>query len=107
MLAQAALPLALCIGVETAEHLAFSQAGTQAVHRLGWTSLGIGLHLALLAVWCWLLALLPLGIVTPLTGASYLTITLASSCWLGERTNARGWVGVCSIVAGFALIAGQ
>ncbi len=107
MAAQAALPLMLCIGVETVQHLAFSLAGSQPHRHLAWMTLGIGLHLVLLALWCWLLALIPLGVATPLTGMSYLTIALASQFLLGERVNHRGGIGVFSIAVGFALIAGQ
>ena len=107
MVAHALLPLTLCIGIETAEHLAFSLAGSQSHRRLAWTALGIGLHVILLALWCWLLVLIPLGVATPLAGMSYLTIALASQFLLGERVNHRGWIGVFSIAVGFALIAGQ
>ena len=106
MITQALLPLTLCVGIETIQHLAFSLAGSQPHRRIAWIALGIGLHLVLLALWCWLLMLMPLGVVTPLTGVSYLTIALASQFLLGERIDQRGWVGVASIAFGFALIAG-
>ncbi len=107
MVAHAVLPLTLCIGVETTEHLAFSLAGSQSHRRFAWTALGIGLHLMLLALWCWLLVLIPLGVATPLTGVSYLTIAIASQFLLRERVSHRGWIGVFSIAVGFALITGR
>ena len=107
MIAQAVLPLTVCIAVETAEQLAYSRAGSQAHHRLAWTALGVCLHLVLLASWCWLLLLIPLGIATPLTGLSYLTIALASQVVLRERVSRRCWIGVLSIFTGFALIASR
>jgi len=107
MVAQAVLPLILCIGVETAEHIAFSLAGSQPGRRAAWLSLGIGLHVMLLALWCWLLMLMPLGVAAPLTGASYLTVALASHVVLKERVSRWGWLGVVNIALGFALIAGR
>ncbi len=107
MVAQIMLPLTLCIVVETTQQIAFSLGGTRAHQRLAWMSLGIGLHLILLALWCWLLIVLPLGVATPLTGASYLTVALASHFLLKERVSRRGWMGVASIAIGFALIAGR
>ncbi len=107
MVVQAALPLILLISVETTEHLAFSLAGSQPHRRLLWTSCGIALHLMLLALWCWLLILIPLGVATPLTGVSYLTIAWASQFFLGERVDGRSWIGVCSIAIGVAMIVGR
>jgi len=107
MLTQTVLPLTLCLGVETAQQITFSLAGSRPHQRVCWTALGIGLHLILLGLWCWLLTLLPLGVAAPLTGASYLTIALASHFLLKERVSRRGWIGVVGIVIGFALIAGR
>ena len=104
---QAVLPLALCITVETAEQLAYSRAGSQAGRRLAWIGLGVCLHLILLASWCWLLWLIPLGVATPLTGLSYVTIALASQVVLRERVSRRCWVGVLGIFIGFVLVAGR
>ncbi len=101
------LPLTLCIVGETPQQIAFSLGGTRAHQRLAWLSLGIGLHLLLLALWCWLLIVLPLGVATPLTGASYVTVALASQFFLKERVSRRGWVGVAGIAIGFALIASR
>ena len=107
MLTQAVLPLTACLGVETAQQIAFSVAGSRCHQRFLWTALGIGLHLILLGLWCWLLTLLPLGVAAPLTGASYLTVALASHFVLKERVSRRGWIGIVGIVIGFALITSQ
>ncbi len=107
MVAQAALPLLLCIGVETVQQLAFSLSGSQSHRWRSWLALGIGLHAVLLLAWCWLLLLLPLGVAAPLTGATYITVALASRLFLKEHLNRRSWIGVSSIAVGFALIAGQ
>lgn len=104
MTAQAVLPLTFCIGVETAQQVAFSLAGSQPHQWFTWTALGIGLHVILLMLWCWLLVLMPLGIAAPLTGASYVTVALASQVLLKERVSRRSWIGVVSITIGFALI---
>jgi len=104
---QAIAPLSICIAVETAGQLAFSLAGTQPARRVAWTALGVGLHVILLAAWCWLLLLVPLGIAAPLTGATYLTVAWAGHTFLGERIGRQGWIGLLSIVVGFALIAGR
>ncbi len=105
MIAQVMLPLTFCISVETAQQVAFSLAGSQPHQWLAWTALGIGLHVILLMLWCWLLILMPLGVVAPLTGASYVTVALASQVLLKERVGRRSWIGVISITIGFALIA--
>ncbi len=104
MMTQAILPLALCVSVETAEQMAYGLAGIQRHQRRRWIALGISLHLLLLALWCWLLTLLPLGVAVPLAGASYLTIALASWVILRERVNRRCWIGIVTIVVGVALI---
>ncbi len=107
MIVQAAVPLSLYVVAETTEQLAYSLAGTRPHGRLVWIILGIMLHLVLLASWCWLLLLVPLGVATPLTGLTYVTIALASRVVLRERVSRRCWAGVLCIVIGFALIAGQ
>ena len=104
MVTQALLPLILCIGLETAEHTTYGLAGCQPHRRFTWITLGVGLHLMLLAVWCWLLTLLPLGVAVPLASASYLTIALAGQVVLRERVNRRCWIGIISIVLGMVLI---
>ena len=107
MIARAVVPLIVCIAVETAEQIAYSRASTHANRRLVWTAVGISLHLILLASWCWLLLLIQLGLATPLTGMSYVTVALAGQYLLGEYVSPRGWVGILSIAIGFALIVGR
>jgi len=104
---QAILPLTGCIGIETVQQVAFSLAGSRLHQRFLWLALGISLHLVLVALWCRLLTILPLGIALPLSGASYLTIALVSQVWLKERVNRQRWIGVVSIVIGFALISSR
>ena len=98
------VPLALCILLETAEQLSFSMAGRQPRRRLAWTVAGIVLHLVVLAVWLWLLLLLPLGVAMPLMGAGYITIPLASRWLFHERVDLKRWAGIAAIVAGLACI---
>ncbi len=107
MVAQAVLPFTSCLGIETAEQLAFSLAGSRFHQRFLWLAFGISLHLVLVALWCRLLTILPLGVALPLSGASYLTIALASQVWLKERVGRQRWIGVVSMVIGFALISSR
>ncbi len=107
MVAQAVLPLTFCIGIETAQQVAFSLAGSRPHQRFLWLPLGISLHLVLVALWCRLLTILPLGVALPLSAASYLTIALASQVWLKERVSRQRWIGIVSMVVGFGLIASR
>lgn len=107
MVAQAVLPLALCIGVETAQQVAFSLAGLRLHQRHLWFALGISLHLVLVALWCRLLTVLPLGVALPLSGASYLTVAFVSQILLKEPVSRQRWIGIATIVIGFALISSR
>ncbi len=107
MVAQAMLPLASCVGVETAQQVAFSLAGSRPQQRFSWLAFGISLHLVLVGLWCQLLTILPLGVALPLSGASYLTVTFVSQALLKERVNQQRWIGVASIAIGFALISSR
>ena len=104
MIQLAVLPLALCILLETAEHVSYSVAGDPGHRRERWLAAGVGHHLLLLLAWLWLLTILPLGVALPLRGASYITIALAGRILLSERVGRRCLVGVGTIAVGLALV---
>ena len=106
LLMLAAIPLAWCVLLDTAEQLAYSVAGRRSRGRLGWLSLGVSFHLLALLGWLWLLRMLPLAIALPLRGASCLTITAAGAVILREQVNRRQWMGVFAIMIGLALVGG-
>ena len=93
-----------CVLLETCEHLAYRMAGRAADQRITWTTVGVGTHLFVLAIWFRLLTRVPLGIAMPLMGGSYLTTALASRVLFRERVDRSRWLGITAIVSGILLI---
>ena len=100
----AVIPLLLTILIETGEQLAFKASTKFLKYRLQFLGAGIALHAAQLLVWFVALTLLPLAIATPLMGATYVTVSLGSRLFYGEKIDKRRWIGITAIIIGLALI---
>jgi uncharacterized membrane protein len=99
------LYIALCVVIETLQHMMYRMAGRHADRYFRFVSLGVCLHLAEQAFWYLLLRVQPLGVVLPLTGASYATVAVAGSWSFGEKITPRRGLGIAFIIVGFVMVA--
>lgn len=97
--------IGICVAVETVEQLLYRVAGRNSRRYIPVVALAISVHVTGMAFWYLLLKHQALGVVLPLTGASYATVALASSWFFRENVDARRWVGIGCIMAGVVLIA--
>ena len=100
----AIVPFVICIFFETFQQICYKQAKKIPEKKVLFISLGIALYLMLLLAWFYLLTILPLGVATPLMGASYITVTIASKIIFKERIDFLHWVGIMAIMIGLTLI---
>jgi drug/metabolite transporter (DMT)-like permease len=98
------IPLLVTVLVETTEQLTFKASTKFRTYRVHLLALGVMLHGVQLLAWFVALTLLPLGIATPLMGATYVTVSVGSRVFFGEQIDKRRWIGIVSIVLGLALI---
>ena len=100
----AILPFIICIFFETLQQLSYSLAGKNPEKRFIFLGFGIFFYLVMLIAWYWLLTILPLGVATPLMGASYITVCLASNIFFKEQVDFKHWGGIGLIIIGLILI---
>ncbi len=100
----ATIPFILCIIFETLQQLSYSQAGKNSNTKIKFLTLGVGCYFMMLVTWYWLLNLLPLGVATPLMGASYITVALGSKLFFKEQITLVHWVGIIAIITGLGVI---
>ena len=100
----AIVPFIICIIFETLQQLSYSLAGKQPDKKFLFFGLGIFFYLTILISWYWLLTILPLGIATPLMGASYATVCLVSSIFLKEQIDFKHWGGIALIIIGLGFV---
>lgn len=100
----AILPLTACIILETFQQLSYSLAGRIVHKRFQFITLGIVCYLSMLIIWFWVLTFIPLGVATPLMGASYVTVALASKILFKSHIDFVHWAGIVLIISGLALI---
>ena len=100
----AILPFTICIIFETLQQLSYSLAGKRPNKKIFFFGFGIFFYLIMLLSWYWLLIILPLGIATPLMGASYATVGLASNIFFKEQIDFKHWGGIALIIVGLTLI---
>ncbi len=98
------IPLLVTVLVETAEQLTFKASTKFRQNRMQLLALGVILHGVQLLAWFVALTILPLGIATPLMGATYITVSIGSRVFFGEKIDKRRWIGILAIVLGLALI---
>ncbi len=99
--------LGLCILFETGEQVAYTFSGKLADKKALCIATGVGVHLLKIASWYGVLRIMPLGIATPLMGATYISIPLVSRCLFGEEVNRQRWIGIGIILIGLWLIWGH
>ncbi|MDR3615416.1 MAG: EamA family transporter [Candidatus Obscuribacterales bacterium] len=104
LLLTAPLGIATTIILEMSQQLAFKHASGGERTKPLWMIIGAGLYVPQQLCWMFVLTILPLAIATPFLGASYVAVPFASSVLFKEKINAKGWLGICLIVAGIALI---
>ena len=68
--------------------------------------LAVACYLATFAVWIVILQNTPLSRAFLLTALVYVTVTLGSALWLGERINPGQMAGIGLVIAGIALLGG-
>ncbi len=100
----AIIPFAICIFFETFQQICYKQAKKNPEKKVFFISLGITMYLILLLSWFYLLTMIPLGIATPLMGASYITVTIASKIIFKEQISLIHWIGIAAIISGLTLI---
>ncbi len=100
----AILPFTICIVFETLQQLSYSLAGKKTEKKFIFLGLGIFFYLIMLIAWYWLLTILPLGIATPLMGASYATVCLVSNIFFKEQIDFKHWGGIALIIVGLGFI---
>ena len=100
----AIVPFIICIIFETLQQISYSLAGKQPDKKFLFFGLGIFFYLIMLIAWYWLLAILPLGIATPLMGASYATVCLASNIFFKEQVDLKHWGGIALIIIGLSFV---
>ena len=102
----ALLLLAGCIAAETAEQLLYRGSADRGGFRKygAFLAPAIGFHLFRIALWLWLLRRLPLGVALPLTGLTSVTIALAARWIYREPVEARRWIGIALVFAGFVTV---
>ena len=100
----ATIPVILCIVFETLQQLSYSQAGKDSNTQIKFLVLGISCYFMMLVAWYWLLNLLPLGVATPLMGASYMTVALGSKFFFKEKITVIHWTGILAIMIGLGFI---
>jgi drug/metabolite transporter (DMT)-like permease len=99
------LYIALCVTIETLQHMLYRMAGRNAKRYSALVSAGVCLHLVEQVFWYLLLRSEPMGVVLPLTGASYATVAMASAWFLGERITPRRGAGIACVILGFMMVA--
>lgn len=97
--------VAFCILAETVEQMLYRAVGKRLAPAARLLTPAIGLHLVGFLAWLELLRLLPLGVALPLTALTHVTIAMAGKIFFGERVDARRWVGIFLVMAGFSLVA--
>ncbi len=100
----AIIPFAVCIFFETFQQICYKQSKKTPKKKILFISLGIAFYLMLLVTWFYLLTMIPLGIATPLMGASYITVTIASKVIFKEQIDFLHWFGIATIIGGLILI---
>jgi drug/metabolite transporter (DMT)-like permease len=107
MTALALLLIGVCIAIETAEQSLYRLAGRRRGRYLAFVIPAVALNLVGLFVWLRVLGWLPLGKALPLLAVNTATVALAGKMLFGEKVNARRWLGILLIMAGFVLVAGK
>lgn len=98
--------IAACILTETVEQSLYRKGSTSPKgRRARFIVPAMILHVVGLAMWMLLIKHVPLGIALPLMGANFVAIALVGKLVFKEEMNARRWVGVGLVVAGFAMVA--
>lgn len=98
------LLIAMCVSTETVQQLLYRAAGRQPQHRKPLIAGGIFVFILEQTSWYLLLSRNEMGVILPLTGASYATIAIAS-CWcFGEKISRRRWMGIACILAGVIIV---
>lgn len=93
-----------CILLETFEQIAFKISGESPKKNRIFTSAGIVCYVLHMAVWFWVLSVIPLGIALPLMGATYITVALVSRFLFKECIQPRRWAGIALILAGLCCV---
>lgn len=102
------LMIAACIVTETVEQSLYRKGSTSpAGRRARYIVPAVALNVVGFAMWMLLIKQVPLGIALPLMGANFVTVALAGKFFFGERLNARRWLGIALVLAGFAMVAGS
>lgn len=102
------LLIAACIVTETVEQSLYRKGSTSPAGRKArYIVPAVVLNVVGLAMWMLLIKRVPLGIALPLMGANFVTIALAGRIVFKERLNARRWIGIGLVLAGFAMVAGS
>lgn len=100
------LPITICVALETFQQIVYSFSEKCPDKRLIYIGSGIIAYLLMLLAWFWLLTILPLGIASPIMGASYITVSIAGKIFFGEKIDIKRWCGILTIISGLALISG-
>lgn len=89
----------------TTQQVAFTySARSLGAAKILWLGGGCASFLIETAAWMWLLTFVPLGIATPMLGASYITVAMASRWLFKETIDKSRWAGIALILLGLALI---
>ena len=93
-----------CVLTETVHQLLYRAAGRRPQQQV--LLIGCGIFVFFIEQTCWYLLLNrnAMGVILPLTGASYATIALASYWCFGEKINRRRWMGIACILLGVAIV---
>ena len=97
-------PITICVALETFQQIVYSFSEKRPNKRLVYIGVGIIAYLLMLLAWFWLLTLLPLGIASPIMGASYITVPIAGKIFFGEKIDIKHWCGILTIIIGLVLI---
>ena len=98
------IAICLCVILETIEQITYKFSVKIPKKTIMFIFIGIVFHILRLAIWYQVLKIIPIGIALPLTGASYITITLGSDLLFKEKLDTQYWIGVSVIVIGFLII---
>lgn len=95
----------ICIVFATGQQIAFTyHSRTEGQKKWLWLVGGAVSFLIELGGWMWLLTMVPLSIATPMLGANYITVAMASHFLFKETVDNRRWAGIALIFLGLILI---
>lgn len=95
----------LCAFVEGFAQIFLKKSALETFHRHFWIAAGVGLFVVEALIYTGALQLIDVSTAFPLSGLSFVAVTVLSQLMLAENVNSTRWFGVCLILVGAGLVA--